>query len=356
MSLPGILKNVYTFVDILQASHSQAVAGWDNEALDRALQWAKYCQQIHDQSCGKQYEGELSEQIDKLASLPWSLGNHTVGLPLLQHATDTLCTVLMQNRHLPDKLFEALLIKTCQNDSGDISENFIKKYSILSQAKSGALLSQAIHQHLHPAACQLPLAMEVLQTYATLVLEHISTVLDHIQHDKRHRSEKLLRKKLHKIWDGKHGKDIILLSLTMYSPDCTRFVTGRSFILNTVQGWIGGDNIRSKELWSCNGWLLAHVAATHSSFTQHYITSLTECGDLLQPHYPHTAKIPTVQWRVEDPSHMSYADLLERWRHLFSVESHTEGYIHTSLATLATRNICNVWRQISRDIGIQLAL
>ena len=46
MALSNILKNVYSFLDVLQQAHTDQVAAWDLDALKNALQWAQYAQQV----------------------------------------------------------------------------------------------------------------------------------------------------------------------------------------------------------------------------------------------------------------------------------------------------------------------
>lgn len=45
MSLADILKNVYTFLEILQASRTNAVSTYDENSVRNAFQWATYCEQ-----------------------------------------------------------------------------------------------------------------------------------------------------------------------------------------------------------------------------------------------------------------------------------------------------------------------
>ena len=46
MSLSTILKNVFTFGNILAQSATEAVKHWDNRSLENAFNWANYCEKV----------------------------------------------------------------------------------------------------------------------------------------------------------------------------------------------------------------------------------------------------------------------------------------------------------------------
>ena len=46
MSLSTILKNVFTFGNILAQSSTEAVKHWDNRSLENAFNWANYCEKV----------------------------------------------------------------------------------------------------------------------------------------------------------------------------------------------------------------------------------------------------------------------------------------------------------------------
>ena len=46
MSLSLILKNIYSFLHVLEQAHGRPVAAWDAQSLDHAFRWATYCEQV----------------------------------------------------------------------------------------------------------------------------------------------------------------------------------------------------------------------------------------------------------------------------------------------------------------------
>lgn len=46
MTTSAILKNLYTFVNILAESTDDRVQIWDKNSLHNAMKWAGYCEQV----------------------------------------------------------------------------------------------------------------------------------------------------------------------------------------------------------------------------------------------------------------------------------------------------------------------
>ena len=45
-ALKQVLKNIYTYFDILQTASEIDVAGWTKDDVENAFQWAKYCEEV----------------------------------------------------------------------------------------------------------------------------------------------------------------------------------------------------------------------------------------------------------------------------------------------------------------------
>ena len=46
MSSAEILKNIYSFVEVLQAASGVEAASWNDEDFVNAVNWAKYCEEV----------------------------------------------------------------------------------------------------------------------------------------------------------------------------------------------------------------------------------------------------------------------------------------------------------------------
>jgi len=43
----NFVRNLYCFLEILQASRSEEVSSWDRQSLGNALQWASFAEQVN---------------------------------------------------------------------------------------------------------------------------------------------------------------------------------------------------------------------------------------------------------------------------------------------------------------------
>lgn len=111
MALGAVLKNICSFVEILNSSRSPSVANWDRQSLCNAFQWAAYCEQIYIQSQDKPYRSDLDREIQKLGKLLQrkEISVTEVSLNDLQHGLRLLVANLLQNQDLrPDTLSSLL--------------------------------------------------------------------------------------------------------------------------------------------------------------------------------------------------------------------------------------------------------
>ena len=46
MSVETILRNVYSYLEVLEAAHSDVVRHWSEDSLENSLKWAHYCEQV----------------------------------------------------------------------------------------------------------------------------------------------------------------------------------------------------------------------------------------------------------------------------------------------------------------------
>ena len=46
MTSAEILKNIYSFVEVLQAASGVEAASWNDEDFANAVNWAKYCEEV----------------------------------------------------------------------------------------------------------------------------------------------------------------------------------------------------------------------------------------------------------------------------------------------------------------------
>lgn len=362
MALPSLLRSVYDFLEVLQTAHTDVVSTWDMEVLENTLKWARYAQQISEHSRGKPYENELQNNIHKMSLLPWSLGNKKVDIDLLGSAIHEIKMVLLQNRHLPETLYNHLLSK--EFHINQISTQFYQESKHLHECKCAAEVTDILNRSsILPgddvaAKCKADtLPLDVLAAYAKLILSHIDATLEvETTPEKREgsRTELLLQTKLHRVIDSKHGNDIMMSCLVHYSPDSSHPTPAQDFVLTVCINCINKKPQRAKALWGSCSFLLSKACAWHPSLCDAYLLFLQQAGEKLEPFYPprelgRLLTLPSVKWNPSEDNGMELVDLMKRYKSLDEVSPYMKHLVIEHLNKLSETSEYTVWRAMLKD-------
>ena len=72
MSAETVLRNVYSYLEVLEAAYSDAVSRWDVTALQHAFKWAAYCTQVD--TLLSRYLSHLCHGMTGVISSEYTLG------------------------------------------------------------------------------------------------------------------------------------------------------------------------------------------------------------------------------------------------------------------------------------------
>lgn len=353
-----LLKNVYSFLDALQQAHTDQVAAWDLSALKNALQWARYAQQICNHAQGKSYEEELKRNIERMSSLPWSLGNRQVGIQLLRTARHEMKMILLQNRHLPESLFDQLLL-----EEFSIEEVPDQACVLFQQYKCVAEITNILNQYgqltLPGDSVRSSLPTDVFLAYASLILTHIQTVLNSsISKEKRDSTEVMLQKKFHRIIDSKLGNDIVMSCLVYNKPGVSHPTPQQEFVMSVILNCVKNNPSRAKLLWDSSHKFLTKACAWYSEICDAYNLYLHESADSLEPTYPQRkpgCALPQVQWIQTHDNGLEFDDLVERYKVLCNTSSYMKRTVIDKLKENAKSSEYNVWRTILKNLEIKFS-
>ncbi|XP_013405869.1 uncharacterized protein LOC106170533 [Lingula anatina] len=177
MSLKTILKNIYSFLEVLRSARSPDVETWDQQALENALQWATYCEQVYTQAQCKPYREDLNQQVQQLGKLPLKLGDLEINLELLRKATPVLIKSLVQNPQLSDQLLSRIL---SVGNYGSSACDILSLLSELSETKSSLQQAMQLKELVNSAQQSGEIDQHwrstSVQTQACLLLRHIRKV------------------------------------------------------------------------------------------------------------------------------------------------------------------------------------
>lgn len=144
MSMETVLKQVFTFVTILNKAQTEEVCRWELRSIRNAFNWSKYAEEVHtkikDRSFRKDFEEKLKEMTLYL-SPPSCL---QLNFDDLRKASEIMFFTLIQNSHFPEKWAQDVFVAF--NESTEkLDVQFYEKCSSL----TSDLTTLAIGDNLH---------------------------------------------------------------------------------------------------------------------------------------------------------------------------------------------------------------
>ncbi|XP_014674032.1 PREDICTED: uncharacterized protein LOC106814250 isoform X2 [Priapulus caudatus] len=179
MSLKDVLKNIFSFVDILQRSRTDAVVSWDSQAIDDAFCWAKYCEQIYNKAKDRSYYAELDRHVQGLVKVPVVFGTEKIGLEMLQKSVNLLSQSLLENQKLhDDQIHQVLRLAGFSNYQGKDRNNMLMQN--LAATSVSAYMVATAQALVEDNRLQLDMAVfehTVDKTWTDLLLQYINSIV-----------------------------------------------------------------------------------------------------------------------------------------------------------------------------------
>ncbi|CAH1777892.1 unnamed protein product [Owenia fusiformis] len=354
MSLQSILKNIYSFIEVLQSCRSDAVKGWDEQALSNAFKWAKYCEQISSQALGKHYEASLDNQIRKMRQIPLALGEVEPNLQLCSNACPVLRQALLQNPYLPDSLF-ATILTTYYPESPDTLDSILEECYTISAPKSGLQLALCDKESMtsHSVAIatndKTDIPQEAIVTQGIILAQHLSRVCR--ESSRRERTEKYTREKLDEIYAAPEGMIIILEALIASDDPEEVSASQHSSSSRLILNWLlqKCDPGIGNKVWQCNPKMLSEVARRYHTFYQVYVAHLDLWGNNMVPVYGgHFTDGFT--WRIKsspDSSH-NFEGFFTHIEHMVKSSDNVKEHFIKHIEDEAKQSEVNAWRTVQK--------
>ncbi|XP_038055742.1 uncharacterized protein LOC119727765 [Patiria miniata] len=196
-----IAKNAQTFLETLQSASGEEVEEWDTEALRRAIQWAKYFEEVHKKLANKPKSiQQLNRVLNLIGHLPGAgVSQSEVTFESLGQSVRLLLQALLQNTHLSSDLYREVINQYTQLDRGkspdgnsasssqcDEKEEGIQTNQILIQDVSRFAKAKAMRMHLLEMRLKLTQSLQedlniegksvhqvALETDASLLRDHL---------------------------------------------------------------------------------------------------------------------------------------------------------------------------------------
>lgn len=195
MSVEVILKNVYTFLDILQKILNENIHKWDKNTISNVVGWAQYCTEMYSQAQDKSYKDKLDQQIRELGKLPWLLGSISINLDLMAQAEDLIKESLIQNCTLSREAFECVL-NLYSLESNEGKQQCVKACSVLNSNRSILDIIRLLQASLINDRDEDTMRHLSVITQAELMFAGIQHLLEKARSNKIDRTRDFLRKKI----------------------------------------------------------------------------------------------------------------------------------------------------------------
>ncbi|XP_060062655.1 uncharacterized protein LOC132543197 [Ylistrum balloti] len=193
MSVDTLMKNVYTFADIVHQAGGDSITRWNDKSIHNAFNWANYCQRVYSETVGRPYRAELDRCIKALSLYVPSPCCLDLNLDALQHANILLLQTLVENPLLPCRLLQGV-VDFCVKCEVSM-DSLVKVCAKGSEKRTVVNTFEDILDHLGVSSedCRLESQAETLLTILTSLSKYsnnreryhlfVSRVLKHLTKD-----------------------------------------------------------------------------------------------------------------------------------------------------------------------------
>ncbi|KAL5011626.1 hypothetical protein ScPMuIL_010177 [Solemya velum] len=340
-----LLKNIYTFANVLVQAHTQAAGSWDERSLQNVLNWASYCQQVHKQVVEKGYTQDFDQQLRSLTLCLTQPSCLELNVEKLGIATKLIKEALLQNPYVSDTIVMELLNTELQRDAQAEGDNWVKECYSLSKAGNILKIAQKMLSVLDPESSK---SRSARISQAKLLLECLSRQF--VNTSKTERFTAYLVRILDQCVQDEDGMELVLrmLCLETETEETTHGAVHR-YILD----WLL-DAGKDDRLWRVQTDVLVDTAVRHFVFFQHYVRHLTDWANGMQPVYMKTDIGQPYTWRFKDnepDTDRSYSKLVLRFQELFAADSNTRDALTRLFADLTRDSHFSIWTDLSRTVN-----
>lgn len=287
MSLSSILKNIYTFAHIVSQAQTDVVKFWDMRSFHNAVNWAKYCMKIEEQTRNSPHRHDLNNHIQLMTIFLMPVTLLELDIERLGNATTLLYKVLLGNLHLPDSLLQTIT-------DLDGQEQMFRPVNLSDQRSESTddMLYQVIgvDRSFCYASVVSATAQHVMGRLVKLRYVSLSCL---------NRFQNFLQRFIMKISEYKTGWTLLLhifLTDVQNDPDHHIVETLKGDILNII---MKSATIYSG-LWKCEPDLLCEVSSRDDRFLTFYTDHIFHWACQMVPKYGVTESGDLYEWRFLD--------------------------------------------------------
>ncbi|KAK3606351.1 hypothetical protein CHS0354_041987 [Potamilus streckersoni] len=361
-SMSAVMKNLYTFANLLVQASTGAVSQWDVRSITNAYNWAAYCQKFYEVAKGKSFAVHLDRQIRSITLLLDLPGQLELNLERLKDATYILTKKILGNPATTDKLTFYIIERYRKAEDPQQIEELNKICRELSAEKDWKEEEQNTTSEIQEK-----------QDHTVLVNTHAQILMECLHHQFLHtadmiRFDKYLKDMLQRICKGQHGWNIILKFLMLSIP----LEMSEAQMLHIEKGLLQFlcDSSNDSRLWESDAYILAQLSSRYPQIGRSYLNHLISWSRTLETVYGKTELGTFYEWRYTGNSSMltaedqgkdssgrgnhskSFEALKKRLYILAQASVKTEELVLETLTDLSQSSYFNIWRDLLKKLFI----
>ncbi|ESP02200.1 hypothetical protein LOTGIDRAFT_230586 [Lottia gigantea] len=345
MSFSTVLKNVYTFAQILSQSCTETVKHWDMKSINNAFNWASYCEQVYDHVKDKPLCDNLEKNLQEMTSLITPASCLTLDVESLGRASEILEEKLVLNTHLKLEMFEKMILQ--KSDKSVEKSRMAKKFHHLSMLSNTVEILGNMKREIDgddsDKTTHIP-----QQSY--ILYNHFKQQAHIVSRTERYNNYvKSILTRLSEI----NGMGIIICLIAVYEEQrIVKPSTEDSNIYQLIFSWL---QLLSNEnpimLLDIKKDILCNVAVGNVDFLNLYLQCLINWGNCMKPDYSHKYFPKLYLWRMEtDWSNWDYKHLLEHFQYLCQFQIYLKNIVFSGLNKLIGNDCFTIWKDVMKDL------
>nr|XP_019926171.2 uncharacterized protein LOC105336256 isoform X1 [Crassostrea gigas] len=346
MTAEILMKNVYTFANILSQAGSDIVAKWNHISLNNAFNWADYCIKVFQQIENKPYRGEIEKHMTAMTLHLHPPSCLKLRVEDLGKARVILERTLLQNPYLPEKLSRTI-IEQKQKSKGNNLE-LAECQEIVNEVTRVSMLMKTL-QTDEDLYRQTQLISEATALLSTVIsLSSCSS--------KSQRFECYVYNLLSRL-AKKVGKLDIILKMLCVLPSGTTYTDSQLQDLhNIIVRWLSEPQNSRFLVTSCKV-LIQEACRYHTDLCQSYLDHIVSWAERLEPSYNEDdTNFYSWRYRCTESSekgkdHRTFEKLCEHLENLLNVNKQCQLTLKHTLQSLKEKSYFNVYSDILKRLN-----
>ncbi|KAI5626979.1 Fanconi anemia group F protein, partial [Silurus asotus] len=317
--MEAVLENLESTVELLAVSQTDCVAEWDGETVDRAFQWAQYCEHLHSRfhanpSVREALEGRLRD-TNQLLELTFN-GYRSVTLFDLAQCRHRLLGGLLKNPATPHNVIKCILDRfgLAEEAAGDLSADL----GSLSACRSACTLLADFPLNRTDSGFSVG-----TQVHCTMLLQRIQAIQSRTGNQEY--ATKLLDCLLEDCTEGQNIFFLLLAAALLTTDTTSEDTAAQEFLLTWLEGH---DGLLHRMCQALSPELCTKVSQNWTRFRFAYWDSLKKSASSLE------YDLSSGLWIQPCDIAVSFSRLMERLKSLWSSGSSLKDEIEEYLIAL----------------------